>query len=123
MPLCFLADLNVSPDTVQRLRTEGWQALRVNEVLPANASDVVILELAQREGYVVVTQDLDFSALVAIRGWTQPSLITLRLSDSSPGVVTQRLLEVLPILEEELGRGLAATVADDSVRVRRLPIQ
>ena len=34
--------------------------------------------------------------------YNQPSLITLRLSSAKPDVVTQKLLIVLPNLQEEL---------------------
>jgi hypothetical protein len=40
--------------------------------------------------------DLDFSALLALGGYDQPSLITLRLAMSDPETVTRRLLGVLP---------------------------
>jgi len=90
--------------------------------LPVNASDLEILDLARQEGRVVVTQDLDFSALLALEGYNRPSLITLRLSVSNPDTVTQKLLEILPQMEQVLQEGCAVTIEDMLVRVRRLPI-
>jgi len=47
------------------LQQQGWDVIRVSQVLPMGASDDEILEFARREDRVVITQDLDFSALLA----------------------------------------------------------
>jgi predicted nuclease of predicted toxin-antitoxin system len=112
--LRFLADLNISPQTVTALQQRGWQITRSSEWLPTTAPDDEILEFARREGYIVVTQDLDFSALLALSGHDQPSLVTLRLSTSEPEFVT---------LEKSLPYSCAMTIEDSVVRLRKLPIR
>ena len=87
--LQFIADVNVSPQTVTALKEAGYDIIRSSEVLPANAKDTKILELARLQNRIIVTQDLDFSMLVAINGYEQPSLITLRLSSAKPDIVTR----------------------------------
>ncbi len=121
--LCLLADVHISPLTVAALNSQGYDIVRTTDLLPATAADVEILELARVEGRVILTQDLDFSMLVALSNYGLPSLITLRLSSAKPDIVTQRLLDVLPTLETELIEGAAVTISDDSVRVRQLPIR
>ena len=118
----FLADMNLSPLSVEALRGQGWDILRVSEILPASAGDLEILEWARRQERVVITQDLDFSALVALGGYSKPSLVTLRLSTASPDTVTARLLQVIPDLKELLQAGCAVTIGDATVRLRPLPI-
>jgi len=120
--ISLLADMNISPITVDALRKQGWDIIRVSQKLSADASDKEILEFARREGRFVVTQDLDFSTLLALGDHNQPSLITLRLTMSDPETVTSRLRSVLPGLEDVLRRGSAVSVDDSAVRVRRLPI-
>lgn len=119
----FLADMNISPLTVDALAAEGKDIVRASSLLPRNASDVDILDLARQQGRVLITQDLDFSALLALGGYDRPSLITLRLLDTAPAVVTERLSQVLPQIEAALRLGCAATVEDKCVRIRRLPIR
>lgn len=97
--------------------------IRVSDVLPATAPDHEILEFARQENRIVVTQDLDFSMLVALGRYSQPSLITLRLSRADPNIVTRRLLEILPQLEQQLREGCAVTVEDENLRIRGLPIR
>lgn len=67
--------------------------------------------------------DMDFSALLALGGHDRPSLLTLRLLDTAPDVVTQRLRQVLPQIESVLRRGYSVTVDDSNVRIRQLPIR
>jgi len=122
-PVQFLADMNLSPLTVAALTEDGVDIVRVSTVLPANTSDDQILALAREQGRVVITQDMDFSALLALGGHHEPSLITLRMLDTSPDIVTQRLRDVLPQVESLLRQGCAVTVDDKHVRVRRLPIR
>jgi len=121
--LHLLADVHLSPLTVETLRSQGYDMVRTTDLLPATADDTEILELARVEGKVVLTQDLDFSMLVALGNYGLPSLITLRLSSARPDVVARRLLDILPAVEMELIEGAAITVSDDSARIRKLPIR
>lgn len=119
----LLADVHISPKTVADLQKQGYEIMRSSEVLPANAPDINILEFARTENWVVLTQDLDFSMLVALSRYSQPSLITLRLSSAKPDIVTQKLLDVLPQIEEALQVGSAITIQDESIRIRKLPVR
>jgi predicted nuclease of predicted toxin-antitoxin system len=118
----LLVDMNVSPRVVNALRRSGWDAIRVSERLPATSPDEVVLAFARREGRVMVTEDLDYSALLALGGFDRPSLVTLRLSSGDPDIVARRLVCVLPGLVPVLASGAAVTVEDDSERIRVLPI-
>jgi predicted nuclease of predicted toxin-antitoxin system len=119
----LLADVHISPKTVADLQKQGYEIMRSSEVLPANAPDINILEFARTENWVVLTQDLDFSMLVALSKYSQPSLITLRLSSAKPDIVTKKLLDVLPQIEEALQEGSAITIQDESIRIRKLPVR
>jgi len=120
--LRFLADMHISPVTVRGLRDEGWDAVRVSDVLEAGSSDAEILEYARQHSRVVVTQDLDFSVLLAIGGHAAPSVIALRLENARPVVVTRRVLDVVSALEQELSEGVIVSADETTVRYRFLPI-
>ena len=62
----ILADLHISPRTVDWLREAGHDAVRVNDALHPRATDAEIVDEAARSGRVILTQDLDFSAIVAV---------------------------------------------------------
>ena len=121
--LRLLANMNISPETVNALRVKGLDIIRVSQILPVTSSDADILDLARREKRIVVTQDLDFSALLALGGFNEPSLITVRLKVSDPEAITQKLLELLPEIQDMLTQGCAVSIDDYSFRVRWLPIR
>ncbi len=118
----LLADLNVAPRTVEFLRALGHDAVRVDALLPGTSSDAEIVDVALREGRTILTQDLDFSALVALSGRSGPSIVSLRLSSSRVERVNERLRELLPLLAPEIESGAIESIEDDGVRVRSLPI-
>ena len=78
--------------------------------------------MASQLGRVVLTQDLGFSGILAKAGLSKPSLVSLRLSDPRVANVNRRLQQVLSTLEEDVAEGIIATVEDDKVRIRRLPV-
>ena len=121
--LRLLANMNISPETVNALSEKGIDIVRVSQILPVTSSDREILDLARQENRVVVTQDLDFSALLALGGFNRPSLITLRMTVSDPEAVTRKLLDLLPELKDSLAKGCAVSVDDFSFRVRWLLIR
>lgn len=120
--LSFLADMNISPLTVADLRGRGWDIVRVSEVMDKATRDVDLLEYARLRDMVIITQDLDFSMLLAIKGYEKPSLINARLEEAKPEQVTSRIVDTVAELEEELVKGAVVTVDEDSVRYRYLPI-
>lgn len=65
MPLEFLANMNISPITVERLRGLSWNIIRVAESMDKTSKDIKVLDYARDHNKVVITQDLDFSALLA----------------------------------------------------------
>ena len=116
----LLADMHIAPRTVRFLRSLGHDVVRVDELLQSTATDVAIVAAATREGRSILTQDLDFSAVVALSGRTAPSVISLRLSSSRVERVNAVLQEVLPGVEQDLLHGAIVTVQDGRVRIRHL---
>jgi predicted nuclease of predicted toxin-antitoxin system len=64
--LRLIADVHISPLTVATLKLQGYDIIRTTDTLPATALDIEILEFARREKRIILTQDLDFSMLVAL---------------------------------------------------------
>lgn len=119
----LVADLHISPRTVDCLRQLGHDVVRVMEALSPKASDEDIVAYAVASGRVILTQDLDFSALIALRVRSSPSLISLRLTTSRIEHVNAVLAQSLPLLEEDVRTGVIASVEDHRIRRRRLPLE
>jgi predicted nuclease of predicted toxin-antitoxin system len=118
----LLADLHISPSTVAYLRTLGHDVVRVDAILPNTAADEEIVAAARAADRSILTQDLDFSAIIALSGARSPSLVTLRLASSRVPYVNEVLARALPLIEEDLAQGCAVTVEDGAIRTRSLPI-
>ena len=118
----YLADQNISPLTVSLLADRGFDTRRVSDFLPVSAADTDIPELARSQGFIVITQDLDFSSLIASRGDSRPSLVSVRLRDNRPERIAETLAQALPATETDLAVGAIVTVEDASIRVRFLPV-
>ena len=120
--LKFLADMNISPLTVAALRIKGFEIARVSEVLDAKSTDACILKFARDDNRIIITQDLDFSMLMAINGYERPSLISLRLNNPTHESVTDHILKILGCLSAELGQGITVVADEFTIRYRSLPI-
>lgn len=118
----LLADLHIAPRTVQFLRSLGHDVLRVTDLLPATASDESIVERAAQDQRIILTQDLDMTAIIALSRRQYPSLVTLRLSSVRIAFVNSILQRTLPVLEHDLQQGALVTIEDSRVRLRRLPL-
>lgn len=119
----FLANMNISPLTVEGLRKIGWNIIRVSEILNKKTKDIEILTYAQDHNKVVITQDLDFSTLLAVRGFKKPSVINLRFDNARPDFVKDRIIEIVSEMEKELEVGIVISVDETSARYRNLPIE
>ena len=118
----LLADLHIAPRTVQFLRSLGHDVLRVTDFLPATASDESIVERAAQDQRIILTQDLDMTAIIALSRRQYPSLVTLRLSSVRIEFVNAILQRTLPALEHDLQQGALVTIEDSRIRLRHLPL-
>lgn len=118
----FLIDMGLSPQTAQFLRAIGYKALHLYEVQLHTLPDPEILAKARREGYIVLTHDLDFGELMAASGANLPSVVTFRLRNMQPHNVNRHLQAVIAQQAAPLQAGAVITVTEGRVRIRQLPI-
>ena len=77
---------------------------------------------AQRHGYIVFTNDLDFGAILAATNAQGPSVIQLRHQDLMPQSLATRLARILKQFEYELLKGALISVDERRAKARILPI-
>jgi predicted nuclease of predicted toxin-antitoxin system len=119
----FLADVGVSRTSAAELRRRGHEVVHLSEERLHRLPDDEILRLAQREGRVILTFDLDFGDLLAAGAFSLPSVIIFRLQDQTPAAVTPKLLNLLSERERDLAEGAIVIVEERRYRLRHLPIQ
>ena len=119
----FVANMNISPLTVNELKKLGWNIVRVSEILDVQTRDIELLSFAREHNKVQITQDIDFSALLAVGGYDKPSVINIRVENPNPDFITSRLIEVVSEMKKELEEGVIVSVDDVSARYRNLPLK
>jgi len=67
----------VTPEAVPHLGAAGHDAVHASAIGLARAADHEILEVARREGRVVVTADLDYPRLVIVTDASGPGVILI----------------------------------------------
>jgi predicted nuclease of predicted toxin-antitoxin system len=118
----ILVDMNLSPRWVQFLQAAGIEAIHWSAVGKANAPDSGIMAYASQSGYVVLTQDLDFSAILASTADRKPSVVQIRSAEVSPEAIGQRVISALIQVGGELEAGALLTIDPNRSRFRLLPL-
>ncbi|MBO4301668.1 MAG: DUF5615 family PIN-like protein [Desulfovibrio sp.] len=117
----LLLDMNIAPRWVQFLSAVGMQSIHWSSIGPANASDSDIMSYARSNDYIVLTQDLDFTSLLATTQDNKPSVVQIRADDTSPEAIGQNVIKALHQVENELANGALLTIDAKKVRLRILP--
>lgn len=82
------------------------------------SADNDLAAICRREGRVIVTQDLDFSNIVAFPPEDHAGIIVFRLHDPSRRSLLAAIRRLLPMLASEPLSGQLWTVDDVGVRIR-----
>jgi len=80
------------------------------------------MEWAQQNGYVILTHDLDFGAMLASSQATGPSVIQIRTQDVLPAALEPLLTRVLKEFETMIEAGALIVVDEGKARARILPL-
>jgi len=118
----LLVDMNLSPRWVTLLTNTGWEAIHWSTLGKYDAQDSEILAYAAANEYVVITHDLDFSAILAVTHGKKPSVVQLRTDDVGPEVSGPKVVIALRELQMELENGSLLTIGPVRSRIRMLPL-
>lgn len=80
------------------------------------------MTFARINDYVVLTHDLDFSAILAATHGTKPSVVQIRSEDIGPEVIGRPVIKALFEMSAELESGALVTVDPNRSRLRILPL-
>ncbi len=79
--------------------------------------------MAVTHDYVVVTHDLDFSAILAATSGERPSVVQIRSDELSPDIIGPHVVAALRQMRTELEAGALLTIDSDRMRLRLLPVR
>lgn len=118
----FLVDMNLTPKWCAILQAEGWDSVHWSSVGAATAPGHDIMQRAVDEQRVVLTNDLDFGAMLAATQAQGPSVVQVRTQDVRPGSMAPLLIPVLHQFQNELEAGALLILDEARSRVRLLPL-
>ena len=116
--------MNISPVWIEVFGKYGIQAIHWSNIGNPQATDRVIMEWARQNNYIVFTNDLDFSAILASTSISSPSVIQVRNQDLLPSNLESKLIQALEQFQTELNQGalISIDLTRSQPKVRILPL-
>lgn len=118
----FLVDMNLSLEWLTVLDKAGWSARHWSAVGSPTAPDTELLVWARQNGWVLLTQDLDFAELLFHTQAGKPSVVLLRLRNELDATQQTRVCALLHTASAALETGALLVIDEQRARLRRLPI-
>ena len=118
----FLVDMNLSPAWVGFLVKAGFAAVHWSDIGPGDATDSQLMLWAAENGYIVLTNDLDFGAILAATQRRKPSVLQVRSDILAPGIIGPVVLMAIRQARQALLDGAVLSVDASRARVRVLPL-
>lgn len=118
----LLVDMNLSPRWIDLFVDTGIEAVHWSRVGAKNAPDAEIMVYASANDYVVLTHDLDFSAILAATHGEKPSVVQIRAEEVSPDAIGRQVIVALQQMAAELDAGALLTIDPNRTRLRVLPL-
>lgn len=112
----FLIDVCVARCVANFLRTAGHEVFLVEDV-ERGLPDEEILEWANRDNCVLVSNDKDFGRHIFQGGISHRGVF--RLPNAAPPILVSLVRQVLASYEEDLTRGAVVTASTRHIRIRR----
>jgi predicted nuclease of predicted toxin-antitoxin system len=114
----FLADENVSRLVIERLRADGLEVSSISET-HSGPPDRKVLETADFEGRILVTEDRDFGELVFRQQMAVRGVILLELDRLSNQAEAERISDIIGTYGEKLLDNLVV-IEPSRIRIRPL---
>ena len=119
----YLLDECLSARVGKSLREAGFDVVHAADLHLLGEVDDHVLLAAKRDGRVLISADTDFGELLAKSGDTLASVVLLCRAGKTPEEQSAVLVGNLPSIEPELKDGVFATIKDDRIRIRTLPLR
>ena len=119
----LLLDMNLSPRLGAMLRQHGHVCAHWSEIGSPGTVDKTIMAWALEHGYVVLTHDLDFGAILAATQACGPSVVQIRTQDVLSDAMQSLLMAALTEHESLIESGALISVEEGRWRARVLPLR
>ena len=118
----ILLDMNLPPKLADLLMIKGIETAHWFNIGAPDAKDIEIMEYARNNNFIVMTCDLDFSAILSATRGLKPSVIQIRTQGFNAEQIVGIIYSVLQQNTKELEKGAILTMDTKKARVRLLPL-
>ena len=118
----LIIDENLPPRWCDYLAPSGIIATHWKDIGRIGEPDEIIFDYACDHNAIIVTQDLDFTRILALRGAHLPSVIQLRVNCPIPEIIGQALLEILQNHSQQLNTGCLIAIEHSRHSIGLLPL-
>ena len=118
----LLLDMNLSPKLAGILVNKGIEASHWYYVGAPDATDTEIMLYARNNNFIVLTCDLDFSAILSVTHGQKPSVIQLRLQSVDLESISELVRIAILQNAAELEKGAVLSIDTKKARLRLLPL-
>ncbi len=115
----FLADESCDFAVVRALRTAGHEVVAVSEIAP-RADDQTVIDLAVREGRILLTEDKDFGRLAHAHGRAGVGVVFVRYPATARASLPQAVVDLVTRRGETL-IGQFVIMQPGRIRIARTP--
>lgn len=117
----IVIDMNLSPEW-ERVFSEYYKIKHWSRIGDSDTPDELILQWAKERKHVILTNDLDFGAILAATHLYSPSVFQIRSMCLDPVLIGVHVLACFKQFEQDLQEGALISYDLQQARVRRLPI-
>ena len=117
----IIVDVNLAVRWANMLSGRGIQAIHWTAIGAADAQDIEIMSYARQNAYSVLTNDLDFSAILVSTRASGPSVIQIRAEDTRPEALLDRVADALVKFSDAIEQGTIITIDPNKTRLHILP--
>lgn len=117
----ILADMPISPKTVEYLKKLGFECHHLTEFKMENSTDEDITNFAKENNYTILTEDLDFGTILAYTKEIEPSVIILRIGNLNTEEINELLERTMRKIKDI--RNSIIIIERTRIRIRSLPVE
>ncbi len=118
----FLVDNALSYKLAEGLRVAGHDVVHLREIGLQSAPDSEVLSRAILEDRVIISTDMDFGDLLAMKELSRPSVILFRRVARKNDLRLALILKNLTAIRADLEQGSVVILESSRIRIRQLPI-
>ena len=118
----ILLDMNIPFKYAALLMERCVECLRWSDVGSPNAADKEIMEYARKNDCIVLTFDLDFSAILSVTHELKPSIAQIRASIQHSEKAVDFISTALLRYRDDLKKGAILSIDLEKARIRLLPL-